>query len=369
MKKILPGFVVFLALATSSTFFATCVKEYSYEGGDSTGNSIGTAVYSMVGEGGECLGSVVSGTYFTAVPLTSDNIVLLQVHVSVAGTYSLGTTTLNGLRFTSSGNFTDTGLQVITLRGTGTPEVQGDFIFNTPVGEGCFFTITVKEADKPKAGFTLSGAPGNCDDPQINGDYIAGVAMTTANTVRLNVNVTLAGPYTITTDTLDGIYFSASGNFTSLGSQTVMLTAHGTPLLPRNVSFTPRADASACSFEVTFVNQGQLATYVLESGFGTPNPCISTIAGNYTAGVPLAASNTVSISVYVATEGNFTIATDIVNGMIFSYSGSFAAKGTQKVILQGSGTPGTIGTCDFIPRIVGPAPLGGSSCGFSISVN
>jgi hypothetical protein len=90
--------------------------------------------------------------------------------------------------------------------------------------------------------------------------------------------------------------------------------------------------------------------------------------GNYSSNVALSNSNTVSIHVSVIALGNFTIATSTINGMMFSYTGTFTTLGAQIVALKGSGTPESPGTYSFIPQIVGPAPLGGQYCGFNVDV-
>jgi hypothetical protein len=117
---------------------------------------------------------------------------------------------------------------------------------------------------------------------------------------------------------------------------------------------------------VTVQNREPLATYVLESGAGS---CSFAVAGNYTANTALTPSNTVSIRVFVTVLGNYTIATQAVNGMRFYHSGMFTTMGSQLVTLNGSGTPIAAGNFPFVPMIVGPHPLGGESCGFFITVN
>ena len=62
-----------------------------------------------------------------------------------------------------------------------------------------------------QAVFTLSGAPGFCNNHVINGTCYEGRALTNNNTSILNVDVTSAGAYSVSTDTLDGISFSKSG--------------------------------------------------------------------------------------------------------------------------------------------------------------
>lgn len=219
------------------------------------------------------------------------------------------------------------------------------------------------------ASFTLTGAPNNCYDADVNGTYISGVRLSSANTVDINVNVTTVGNYSLTTDTINGVWFSGSGAFSNTGNQMIALKGNGIPEFPRNLLFTPLTGTSSCTFKVTIRDPEPLAVYVLESGFGNPNPCIETISGTYTKGVPLSTSNSVSIRVYVADKGNFTIATNTVNGMMFSYTGVFTTTGAMDVILYGSGTPLTEGNFTFTPEIVGPHPLGGQSCAFFIQVN
>ena len=219
------------------------------------------------------------------------------------------------------------------------------------------------------ANFTLTGAPNNCYDTDVNGTYISGIRLSSSNTVDINVNVTAIGNYTLTTDTINGVWFSRSGTFTNTGNQIITLNGNGIPEFARNLIFTPLTGNSSCKFKVTIRDREPLAVYVLESGSGNPNPCIETISGTYTAGIPLSNSNMVSIRVYVADKGNFTIATDTVNGMTFSYTGVFTTTGAMDVILYGSGTSLTSGNFTFTPEIVGPHPLGGQACAFFILVN
>jgi hypothetical protein len=219
------------------------------------------------------------------------------------------------------------------------------------------------------AAYTLVGAPNTCQAFTTKGVYIAGTILNVANTVDVSVNVSSKGVYTLSTDTIDGISFSSTGTFTNTGIQTVTLSGNGTPVVPRNLTFTPQTGTSSCTFPLTVSNPEPLATYVLESGFGTPNPCTFTVQGSYTNNTALSSSNVVIIKTYVTVPGNFTIASDVVNGMMFSYTGTFSVTGPQFVSLQGTGTPLAAGVFTFIPAIVGPHPLGGQSCGFTITVN
>ena len=78
--------------------------------------------------------------------------------------------------------------------------------------------------------------------------------------------------------------------------------------------------------------------------------------------------NSIDIQTF-ATPGNFTIATNTINGMMFSYTGSFITTGSQDIILYGTGTPVMPGNYIITPEIVGPHPLGGQACSFFVTVN
>lgn len=99
--------------------------------------------------------------------------------------------------------------------------------------------------------FSFDGAPGGCVAPVINGTYTAGTALGASNTVELDVTVTTAGTYTITTSTSNGISFTGSGTFASAGPQTVTLSGSGTPTTAGTAAFTP--GSTGCTFTVTIV--------------------------------------------------------------------------------------------------------------------
>lgn len=344
--------------------FTKCAKEYSFEGGALPD----TAAFTLVGAGGTCSGSTILGTYKTGVPLTTGNTVQLQVDVTKAGLYNVSTVAEDGIQFSATGTFADTGRQGITLSGTGTPVSPGNFTFITPVGPGCSFLIDVRPATADIASFTLAGAPAACDNAIVNGTYFNGEPLTADNNVVLVVNVSATGAYTVGTDTINGISFSTSGTFTATGNQAITLIGTGTPEYARNVSFTPLAGISGCTFKVPVLAAGPPATYVLVSNGGLITPCVATVAGTYTSNVALSGSNTISEEVYVTVAGNFAISTNMVNGIFFYQTGTFTTTGNQQVILKGVGTPVNTGKYVVVPEIVGPAPLGGESCGVEVEV-
>ena len=350
MKKLV---IIFCSVALF--LITTCTKEYSYEGGP-------PATFTLIGAPDECTEFTVNGNYFTGTATDQNNTVQVNVDVSSAGHYSLVTNAADGISFSASGTFTDTGFQPVVLQCTGTPDSVGTFTFTIPGATGCYFSVTV--IDKPPADYVLSGSPNSCQTPIFNGSYVALKALSSANTVTINVSVTSVGDYSITTDTINGISFSAEGTFTTTGDQQVILTGNGTPNGPGLFYFNLNAPSSQCTFTLQVINADPLATYVLQSGqSGTTLLCApQSVQGTYVTGVPLNLTNTITITPYVTIPGNYTISTGMVNGVMFEISGTFTAAGELSVALNGYGTPIASGTFAFVPQIIGPAPLGGESC-------
>ena len=194
--------------------------------GSGGGGGGGTpAVYTLGGDPGNCTGVVLAGTYMAGLPTGASNTATVDVNVTSIGSYSLSTTTRNGVKFSASGNFTSTtNPQTVVLRAnTATPPAQGPFDYIIAgASTTCKFTVTYAPP-APPAMFTLSGAPGACTPATVNGVYTAGTALTGSNNVVIEVNVASTGSYTITTDLVNGMQFTKSGLFTTMGMQPVTL--------------------------------------------------------------------------------------------------------------------------------------------------
>jgi hypothetical protein len=224
-------------------FFA-CQKEVSFERGN-TRVSVGSLA---VDGSGNCLGAVVSGTYYKDTTLKASNYVDITVTVDTAGTYSITTDNVNGYSFSATGTFTATGTQTVRLAGSGKPLNTGTNIFTvTYNGTTCEFSVTVTAATGGSAVFTVS-----CTSPVINGVYQVGTALTASNTVTLNVNVTAIGTWSVSTaPAVNGIVFTGSGTFTATGAQTITLTGSGTPSAAGSFNFPVTVGGSTCNFSVT----------------------------------------------------------------------------------------------------------------------
>ena len=341
--------------------FTSCKKEYSIEGG-------AQAQYTISGSPTTCVPAVLSGFYIEGKKTDVTNTVQINADVTFAGNYTIYTTPVDGISFTASGTFTDTGMHVVTLQCTGTPESPGTFSIKIPGDNGCSFIVTL--LNKAPASYVLRGDPNDCASISSQSTFIEGQVLNAADTVSLQVVVSAPGSYSSSTDTISGVSFSASGTFSAIGSQTVTLYAHGVAGSAGFLTFKVKADSTQCSFSIPVQNADPLATYVLQSGIqnGLAYCSPQSIQGNYTAGIPLNSSNTITVSPYATIKGNYTISTFKLNGMIFSASGTFPAPGNYSVALQGSGTPLVVGTFTVTPFIIGPAPLGGQSCVVDINV-
>ncbi len=325
------------------------------------GGGGGIAIFTLGGAPGSCTGGIANGTYTAGSALTAANTLSIQVNVTTVGTFLIGALPTNGMVFGAAGTFTTTGVQTITLNGTGIPLAAG--ISNHTINTGtssCILSITTQAAG-PQATFALGGAPGNCTTATVSGTYTAGTLLTSANTVVVDVVVATTGAYLISTTNVNGIQFSAAGTFTAIGPQTVTLTGTGTPTTGGTFTYPLTGGGSNCSFPVTATGTGTTAVFTLSGNGGT---CTGAVAnGIYTAGTALTPANTLTINVNVTTAGAYTISTNTVNDISFSANGVFAGTGPQTVTLTGTGTPTAAGPSNYV--VTG----GGGSCVVPLVVN
>ncbi len=335
---------------------------FTIEEGDSTCainvhviSAVPAATFTITNAAGDCPTPDINGVYMANIPTDSTNFISFDVDVTTTGSWALATDPVNGIVFEGSGVFSGTGVQQVTLFATGTPLTAGNSTFNfSGDTSGCSFTVAVQPEITTPAVFSI-----NCSPVQLSGFYTAGVSMDAGNTATVNVTVTTAGKYTISTTTVNGIAFTASGTFTAASpvARPVVLAATGTPVARGTFSFPVSGGGSSCSFPVIFDGPAEFTLA------GAPGACTAaTVNGIYNTGVDLGSSNTVTVSVNVTATGPYTITTNTVNGMSFSVTGSFIATGIQNVTLAGSGKPTAAGTFTFMPQ------AGSSTCTFDVTV-
>ena len=130
-----------------------------------SGGSGGTGTYSFTGGTGSCTDALVSGTFTAGQAASAANTVKLKLTVNTTGTYTISTNTVNGVKFSGSGSFTNTGEQTVTLTASGTPAAAGSFSF-IPGVNGCSFNVTVSSAG---GGGGQGGGSGNFLKCKIDG--------------------------------------------------------------------------------------------------------------------------------------------------------------------------------------------------------
>jgi hypothetical protein len=203
---------------------------------------------------------------------------------------------------------------------------------------------------------------GDCDPILVNGLYYKDTVMKASNFVDVQIDFTKIGIYNIKTDTVNGYSFVATGSTGTLGLNTVRLFGKGKPLAGGFDIFTVKFDGSQCSFtvSVTALTGGPTAAVYT---FGTsPATCTGTVlGGTFVSGVPMAATNNVTIPVTVTTGGTYNITTT-ANGVTFSGSGTLTTASTSIMLLA----TGTSAMSAIAVTTSYPITSGTNSCSFDV---
>ncbi|HEU0112944.1 MAG TPA: hypothetical protein VFQ73_18860, partial [Flavisolibacter sp.] len=240
---------IFAVLMGILFLLSACQKEESFELGQPAQGSLQSDL-------GTCLPKNVNGSYVVNQSLTDSNYIDVTLNIIQTGYYSIVTDSVNGYFFRAEGNFINPGINTVRLRGSGKPIQDGDNVFTVFFDTSfCSVQITVIPAGSSggTATYTMDGAGSDCTGFTIAGDYNAGTALGTTNTVSLNVNVTTPGTWAISTPAVGGFSFSGAGTFTTPGIQTIQLTGSGTPTAAGTQMFMITAGATSCSFPVTVI--------------------------------------------------------------------------------------------------------------------
>ena len=226
---------------------------------------------------------------------------------------------------------------------------------------GCQKELSFENGNIPAKGTLQSDGSGDCLPKTVNGVYLATTALVPANnTITARVNVTRTGIYVITTDTVNGYFFRATGVFTTLGNTDITLRGNGTPFSAGVNNFIVKFDSTVCDIAVTVMPAGTGPAVLTLNG--SPGNCTGAVVnGVYATATALTATNTVAVNVMVTTPGTYNITTTY-QGMTFASSGVFTTVGANTVTLVGSGTPTTAGV-NVVPLTVGT-----NTCNFSVTV-
>lgn len=292
------------------------------------------------------------GSYLIGIPLSASNKLAVRVNVTNIGFWSMKTNTVNGFSFSATGVFTKTGEQTIELLGTGTPISSGVNNFNlssnaaTIAGSSCSgIPVLVKEVE-----YSI-----NCTSATQNGIYMQDTALGAGNTISLPINVIATGQTTINSTSANGISFTSGViNLSTLGQQTVILTGSGSPISGGIIDFVisgTSGTTETCIIKVT-ISEQPVSYSINCSGIIT--------SGTFAPGIAMTSTNTMTVPVIVNYPGAYTISTNIVNGINFTATGTFTAKGSQNVVMTATGTPATGGS--FTYALTSNSTNNGTAC-------
>lgn len=263
----------------------------------------------------------------------------------------------------------ENGITTNSIRLTSNDE--GLMIFNTT--DKCYNLWNNSELEWK----SICGSLGNsifdiqdCSTTTVFGEYSNNIELTSSNYIKISVNVTKPGSYSIiaTTENNNGYFFQANGTFIENGTYTVYLMGVGTPK-----NFTPDGGIG----DQIIIRNGSsilcdnIYIKVLDSA-KKPEYTIScqniNIGGAYSVNTTLDNTNIITLTIE-STENSigssYNISTEIQNGYSFSGSGLITST-SQQVILYGNGTPLNNGT-DKITLITN-STLGKASCSLAIKV-
>jgi hypothetical protein len=146
----------------SALLFCSCAKELSVE--SNTTPIATTATGTLKDTSGNCLPAVVVGTYYEGVIPGDTNYVQVQVNAFTTGSYSISTDIQNGLQFSATGVFNNTGINTVKLKTSGTPVNIASTNYNVTFdGNTCVFTVNVKDSTGTGLGGNTGGTTGPVD--------------------------------------------------------------------------------------------------------------------------------------------------------------------------------------------------------------
>ncbi|MCJ7933449.1 MAG: hypothetical protein MUW56_07390 [Chryseobacterium sp.] len=212
-----------------------CYNFWNIEEGEwkSVCGNLGNAKFTF-----DCANVVLKGNYVKGKEVDGTNYIAISVgNVTKAGSYLItaASSPNNGYSFVAQGTFTTTGTQTVKLYAQGTPVTAQTNTFTlSSSGGSSQATCTVPVSVQPDiAGYAL-----NCSSIEVNGTYLKGTTFTSSNNITVNVNVSSIGSYSISTGTVNGVSFSASGVFSTTGTQTITLAGNGIPTVNNDFTVT-----------------------------------------------------------------------------------------------------------------------------------
>jgi hypothetical protein len=236
---------------------------------------------------------------------------------------------------------------------------------------GIVFSSCQKElsAETGSAIGTLAkDAAGDCSPIGVSGAYKKDTTLNATHFVDVQLDVTNVGIYIVSTDTVNGYYFRATGVTPLPGANSIRLIGFGKPIAVGTDVFTVKFGSTTCEFNVNVtLGTGGGVTTARFTFSNTGGACTSAIqTTNFYIGLPTnPTTHTITLLVDVQTAGTYNLTTTLTNGITFSGTGSLSVGNSQQIILGASGTPVVAGPVSYTFSTTTPVA---SSCGFDLTV-
>lgn len=189
----------------------------------------------------DCTQVSFTGVYKQDEPVTASHTAKIRVNVTATGETLIKTNTVNGLYFTSGPlSLDELGGRDVVLTAVGTPQTSGShqYLLESANGMEAICAFDLQVIAQPVS-YSM-----NCQSITLYGTFAPGVPVNGGNRMMISVNVQYPGPYAISTNTVNGIKFEATGTFTTTGPQSVLLQATGLPLAGGTHRYTITTDSS-----------------------------------------------------------------------------------------------------------------------------
>ncbi|TWP23292.1 hypothetical protein ETU08_08030 [Apibacter muscae] len=198
-----------------------------------------------------CKDIVINGVYIEGNNLTDSDYISVPVNITKPGTYNIKIITDNNYSFQAEGVFDYIGSYTIKVMGMGTPLKKGENLLTIKSQDLDISCDTAKTISVLPA---LANVNIQCSTVIVDGVYVVKKPLTETNTIALNVSTTNEGSWEITSNTVNGISFSGSGNFSAAGTYPVTLQGNGTPIESGEYTFKLNASGNGsitnCDFKV-----------------------------------------------------------------------------------------------------------------------
>lgn len=102
------------------------------------------AFFKLLGTPDNCSNIIVSGKYNVGIATDTSNYITAQVKAITTGAYTINTNVIDGIKFTTTGYFTQKGVQTIKIPALGTAQKKGIYNFSLIGSTGdCDFNVSV----------------------------------------------------------------------------------------------------------------------------------------------------------------------------------------------------------------------------------